>query len=88
MYYLIENILMVNKIMKYILLIYLCLMSCKEKHDTKIVVDRFNNEHKYDRVPEKDSTALYCQIHYEWETIRYYYTEEGVKYWMRTLKYF
>tara|TARA_R110002074_G_scaffold86096_1_gene190269 strand:- start:455 stop:646 length:192 start_codon:yes stop_codon:yes gene_type:complete len=63
-------------------------VSCKEKYETKIVVDRFNNEHKYDRMPEEDSTDLYCQIHYEWETIKYYYTEDGVKYWMRTLKYF
>ena len=74
--------------MKYILFICLCLASCKEKNEAKIVIDRFNNEHKYDRLPEKDSTALYCQLHYEWETIRHYYTEEGIKYWMQTLKYF
>jgi len=74
--------------MKYILVICLCLASCKEKNEVRIVVDRFDKEHKYDRIPEKDSTALYCQIHYEWETIRYYYTEEGIEYWMRTLKYF
>ena len=72
---------------KYILLICLFLISCKEGN-TKTVVDRFNNEHKYDRLPEKDSTALYCQLHYEWETIRHHYTEEGIKYWMQTLKYF
>ena len=74
--------------MKYILLIYLSLVACKDKNKTKIFTDRFNTEHKYDRIPDKDSTALYCQIHYEWETIKYYYTEEGVKYWMQTLKYF
>ena len=61
--------------MKYILLICLSLMSCNDKDKTMIVVDRFNNEHKYDRIPDKDSTALYCQIHYEWETIKFYYTE-------------
>ena len=72
---------------KYILLICLFLISCKD-NNTKTVVDRFNNEHKYDRLPEKDSTALYCQLHYEWETIKYYYTKEGIKYWMQTLKYF
>ena len=74
--------------MKCILLICLCLSSCKENNESKIVIDRFDKEHKYDKVPEKDSIALYCQIHYEWETIRYYYTEEGIEYWMRTLKYF
>ena len=74
--------------MKYILLIFLFIMSCKEENKAKIVVDRFNNEHKYDRLPEKDNTALYCQIHYEWENIRHHYTEEGIKYWMQTLKYF
>ena len=74
--------------MKYILLICLCLASCEEEDKTKTVVDRFNHEHKYDKLPEKDSTSLYCQIHYQWETIRYYYTEEGVEYWMQTLKYF
>ena len=74
--------------MKYIILICLSLISCKEEIKSKTVVDRFNDEHRYDRLPNKDSTALYCQIHYEWETIKYYYTEEGVKYWMQTLKYF
>ena len=72
--------------MKYILLICLSLVSCKEKDEARIVTDRFNDEHKYNRIPEKDSTALYCQIHYEWETIKYYYTEEGIEYWMQTLK--
>ena len=71
---------------KYILLIYLSLVSCKEKNEARIVTDRFNTEHKYNRIPEKDSTALYCQIHYEWETIKYYYTKEGIEYWMQTLK--
>jgi len=73
---------------RYILLICLLVASCKEEDKAKTVVDRFNDEHRYDRLPEKDSTALYCQIHYKWETIRYYYTEEGLKYWMQTLKYF
>ena len=74
--------------MKYILFISLLITSCKEKEKTEIVIDRFNNEHKYDRLPKEDENTLYCMIHYEWETIQYYYTEEGVKYWMRTLKYF
>jgi uncharacterized protein YecE (DUF72 family) len=74
--------------MKYIILICLSLISCKEENKSKTVVDRFNDEHRYDRLPNKDSTALYCQIHYEWETIRYHYTEEGLKYWMQTLKHF
>jgi len=74
--------------MKYILLIFLLLTSCKENNEAKVVIDRFNNKHKYDRLPEEDSNALYCQIHYEWETIRYYYTKDGVEYWMQTLKYF
>ena len=74
--------------MKYILFISLLITSCKEEKNTEIVIDRFNNKHKYDRLPKKDENTLYCQIHYEWETIQYYYTREGVKYWMRTLKYF
>jgi len=72
--------------MKYILLICLSLVSCKEKNEARIVTDRFNTEHKYNRIPKKDSTALYCQIHYEWETIKYYYTKEGIEYWMQILK--
>jgi len=74
--------------MKYILLICLSLMSCNNKDKAMIVVDRFNNEHKYNEIPEKDSITLYCQIHYEWENIKFYYTEKGVEYWMQTLKYF
>ena len=74
--------------MKYLLLILLCLTSCKKDGETYIVVDRFDDKHKYDRMLNKDNMNVYCQIHYEWESIRYYYTEEGVKYWMRTLKYF
>ena len=74
--------------MKYILTILIFLISCKEDDKTYIVTDRFDDKHKYDRLPEKDSTIIYCQLHYEWETIRYYYTEEGIEYWMRTLKYF
>jgi len=77
-----------SKMIKYILLICLSLSSCKEKDKTYIVIDKFNKEHKYDRLPEEDSDALYCQLHYEWETIKYYYTKEGVEYWMQTLKYF
>ena len=72
--------------MKYILLICLSLVSCNEEDEARIVTDRFNDEHKYNRIPEKDNTALYCQIHYEWETIKYYYTKEGIEYWMQTLK--
>ena len=41
-----------------------------------------------DRFPEKDKTTVYCQIHYEWETIKHLYTEDGIKYWMQNLKYF
>ena len=74
--------------MKYILFILLCFTACKDNGETYIVTDRFNDRHKYDRLPDKDSMTVYCQIHYEWENIRYYYTEEGVKYWMKTLKYF
>jgi len=74
--------------MKYILFIFLFLTACKDNGKTYVVVDRFNEKHKYDRLPDTDSMTVYCQLHYEWESIRYYYTEEGVKYWMRTLKYF
>ena len=72
--------------MKYILLICLSLVSCNEEDEARIVSDIFNDEHKYNRIPEKDDTVLYCQIHYEWETIKYYYTKEGIEYWMQTLK--
>ena len=58
--------------------------SLEEAKDAGIA---YLEEQDADRV-NSDSTALYCQIHYEWETIKYYYTEEGVKYWMQTLKYF
>jgi len=74
--------------MKYILLLFLCLVSCKENGKTYTVIDKFDEKHKYDRFPEKDSTTVYCQIHYEWETIKHFYTEEGIKYWMQNLKYF
>ena len=72
--------------MRYILLICLSLVSCNEEDEARIVTDRFNDEHKYNRIPEKDDTVLYCQIHYEWETIKYYYTKEGIEYWMQILK--
>ena len=72
--------------MRYILLICLFLVSCNEEDEARIVTDRFNDEHKYNRIPEKDDTVLYCQIHYEWETIKYYYTKEGIEYWMQILK--
>ena len=72
--------------MKYILLICLSLVSCNEEDEARIVSDIFNDEHKYNRIPEKDDTVLYCQIHYEWETIKYYYTKECIEYWMQILK--
>ena len=74
--------------MKYILLVVICFTACKDDSKTYVVVDRFDDKHKYDRLPDTDSMTVYCQLHYEWENIRYYYTEECVKYWMRTLKYF
>ena len=74
--------------MKYILLVVLCFTACKDDNKTYVVVDRFDDRHKYDRLPDTDSMTVYCQLHYEWEKIRYYYTEEGVKYWIKTLKYF
>ena len=73
---------------KYILFILLCFVACKDNDKTHIVTDRFDNKHKYDRLPDKDNMNIYCQIHYEWEDIQHYYTEEGMKYWIRTLKYF
>tara|TARA_R110002020_G_scaffold100629_4_gene237749 strand:+ start:715 stop:939 length:225 start_codon:yes stop_codon:yes gene_type:complete len=74
--------------MKYILLVVLCFTACKDDSKTYVVVDRFDDKHKYDRLPDTDSMTVYCQLHYEWENIQYYYTEEGVKYWIKTLKYF
>ena len=77
-----------NKTIKYILLLSLLCIGCKKEGNSYVVKDRFNNEHKYDRPPTKDTMVIYCQLHYEWETIRHYYTDEGVKYWKQTLKYF
>jgi len=72
--------------MKYILLICLSLVSCNEEDKAIIVTDKFNKEHKYNRIPEENDNVLYCQLHYEWETIKYYYTKEGIEYWMQILK--
>jgi hypothetical protein len=76
--------------MKYILLICLLFIGCKKEDESYIVKDKFGNKHKYDinQSIDKDSTTIYCQLHYEWETIRHHYTKEGITYWMQTLKYF
>ena len=76
--------------MKYVLLIFLFVVGCNQKDNSYIVKDRFGDSHKYDvnHSVGVDSTTIYCQIHYQWETIRHYYTKDGIKYWMRTLKYF
>jgi len=76
--------------LKYILLICLLFIGCKKESNSYIVKDRFGKEHKYDinHSVDEDSTTIYCQLHYKWETIRHYYTKEGITYWMQTLKYF
>ena len=76
--------------MKYILLISLLFIGCKKDNKSYIVEDRFGDKHRYDinHSVDKDSTTIYCQLHYKWETIRHYYTKEGITYWMQTLKYF
>ena len=69
--------------MKYIICLFI--MSCSSTNiNSKIVVDRFNKPHIYDKEPKKDNTILYCQSHYKWETIRFYYTNKGIKYWIRS----
>ena len=68
--------------MKYIICLFI--MSCSSTNIvSKVVVDRFDKAHIYNKEPKKDKTVLYCQIHYEWETIRFYYTDTGIKYWIR-----
>ena len=76
--------------MKYILIIFLLCIGCKKEGESYIVKDRFGNRHKYDikHSVNEDKTTIYCQLHYKWETIRHYHTDEGIKYWMQTLKYF
>ena len=51
----------------------------------RIVVDRFNEKHKYDIDDDSvdDESTLFCLLHYEWENIKYYYTRDGVKYSIR-----
>mgnify|MGYP003624182964 FL=1 len=74
-------------IINLILFVSLVLSGCATTHPQGYTMtDRFDSQHEYDidREPDKDSTVLYCQSHYKWETIRFYYTNEGLTYWIRS----
>ena len=77
-----------NNMIKYLIILVLIInISCSSSinNNGRILVDRYNKEHEYDidREPVNDKTVLYCKIHYEWETIRLYYTTDGLKYNIR-----
>ena len=74
--------------MKYLITIIILInISCSPLiyNNGRTLVDRYNKKHEYDinREPVNDKTVLYCKTHYQWETIRLYYTSNGVKYNIR-----